>query len=42
MYDHTGSVDDAEELAGEQFNALYEYYRSVYAPVSLGGGGADG
>lgn len=33
MYDQTGSVDDAEELAGEQFNELYNYYRSMYAKV---------
>ena len=38
MYDQTGSVQDSEELAGEQFNELYNYYRSMYAPVSDPGG----
>ncbi|KAL4452266.1 hypothetical protein ABPG75_007928 [Micractinium tetrahymenae] len=34
VYDQTGSVEDSEELAGEKFNELYEYYRSMYAPVT--------
>lgn len=34
MYDQTGSIEDSEELAGEEFNRLYEFYRSMYAPVS--------
>lgn len=34
VYDQTGSIEDSEELAGEQFNALYEFYRSMYAPVT--------
>lgn len=33
VYDQTGSIEDSEELAGEKFNELYEYYRSVYAQV---------
>ena len=36
MYDQTGSVDDAEELAGDKFNDLYNYYRSLYVKVHLG------
>ena len=37
VYDQTGSVEDSEELAGEKFNELYNYYRAMYAKV--GGGG---
>lgn len=33
MYDRTGSLEDSEELAGEKFNDLYEYYRSMYKKV---------
>ena len=36
VYDQTGSVDDAEELAGDKFNDLYNYYRSLYVKVHLG------
>jgi hypothetical protein len=36
VYDQTGSVDDAEELAGDKFNDLYNYYRSIYVKVHLG------
>lgn len=34
IYDATGSIEDAEELAGDQFNDLYNYYRSMYAKAS--------
>ncbi|KAL4441248.1 hypothetical protein ABPG77_011485 [Micractinium sp. CCAP 211/92] len=34
VYDQTGSIEDSEELAGEEFNRLYEFYRSMYAPVT--------
>ncbi len=34
MYDQTGSIEASEELAGEEFNRLYEFYCSMYAPVS--------
>lgn len=33
VYDQTGSVEDSEELAGQQFNDLYNYYRSMFAKV---------
>lgn len=34
VYDQTGSIEDSEELAGEEFNELYEYYRTIYAKVT--------
>lgn len=34
VYDQTGSLDDSEELAGEQFESLYKYYRTLYRKVS--------
>ncbi|PRW57170.1 chaperone dnaJ 6 [Chlorella sorokiniana] len=34
VYDQTGSVEDSEELAGEKFNELYNYYRAMYAKVT--------
>ncbi|KAI3438127.1 hypothetical protein D9Q98_000568 [Chlorella vulgaris] len=34
VYDQTGSVEDSEELAGQQFNDLYNYYRSMFAKVT--------
>ncbi|KAK9807901.1 hypothetical protein WJX72_012474 [[Myrmecia] bisecta] len=34
VYDATGSIEDSEELAGEQFNDLYSYYRSLYKKVT--------
>lgn len=34
IYDRTGSLEDTEALSGEQFDSLYNFYRSVYAPVS--------
>ncbi len=37
VYDQTGSVEDSEELAGEKFNELYNYYRSMFAPVGAQG-----
>mmetsp|Transcript_22140 Transcript_22140/g.61460 ORF Transcript_22140/g.61460 Transcript_22140/m.61460 type:complete len:269 (-) Transcript_22140:1333-2139(-) len=33
VYDQTGSMEDSEELTGERFNDLYEYYRSMYKKV---------
>lgn len=35
IYDQTGSLDDSDELAGEQFDSLYKYYRGLYRKVSL-------
>ncbi|KAL3136534.1 hypothetical protein ABBQ38_005783 [Trebouxia sp. C0009 RCD-2024] len=34
LYDQIGSLEDSEEVAGEQFNSLYEYYRGLYQKVS--------
>ena len=34
VYDQTGSLADSEELAGEQFSSLYEYYRNIYKKVT--------
>jgi DnaJ family protein C protein 9 len=34
VYDRTGSLEDTEALSGEQFDSLYNFYRSIYAPVS--------
>ncbi len=34
VYDQTGSLEDSEELAGEKFNDLYEYYRGLFVKVS--------
>ena len=33
-YDQTGSLEDSEDLAGEKFENLYEYYRNIYKKVS--------
>ncbi len=33
VYDQTGSVADSEELAGDKFNDLYDYYRGLYKKV---------
>ncbi|GAQ78368.1 chaperone DnaJ-domain superfamily protein [Klebsormidium nitens] len=33
VYDQTGSLEDSE-LSGDQFNNLYDYYRSVYQKVT--------
>ena len=35
MYDQTGSLEDSGELAGEQFDSLYKYYRGLYRKVSV-------
>ena len=35
MYDQTGSLEDSDELAGEQFDSLYKYYRGLYRKVSF-------
>jgi DnaJ family protein C protein 9 len=34
VYDRTGSLEDTEQLSGEQFDNLYNFYRSMYAPVT--------
>ncbi|KAL0035585.1 hypothetical protein WJX79_000769 [Trebouxia sp. C0005] len=34
VYDQTGSLDDSDELAGEQFDSLYKYYRGLYRKVT--------
>lgn len=34
VYDRTGRIDDADELAGEKFDQLYEYYRTMYREVT--------
>ena len=33
-YDKTGSLEDAEDLAGEAFENLYRYYRGLYKAVT--------
>ena len=33
-YDKTGSLEDAEDLAGEAFENLYQYYRGLYKEVT--------
>ena len=33
MYDQTGSLEDSDDLAGEQFDSLYKYYRTLYRKV---------
>eukprot|EP00899_Mesostigma_viride_P020788 jgi/Mesvir1/28710/Mv19681-RA.1 len=35
IYDKTGSLEDSEELGGEQFEQLYNYYRSMYPEVTV-------
>ena len=35
VYDQTGSLDDSDDLAGEQFDSLYKYYRTLYRKVVL-------
>ena len=35
VYDQTGSLADSEELAGEQFDALREYFRTLYKQVTV-------
>lgn len=34
VYDRTGSIEASEELGGEQFKDLYDYYRAMHAPVT--------
>lgn len=33
-YDQTGSLEDSEQLTDQDFDSLYDFYRSVYAKVS--------
>eukprot|EP00891_Asterochloris_glomerata_P008559 jgi/Astpho2/8559/fgenesh1_pg.00125_%23_49_t len=35
LYDQTGSLQDSEELAGEQYEELYKYYRGIYKKEPL-------
>ena len=35
VYDQTGSLADSEELAGEQFDTLREYFRALYKQVTV-------
>lgn len=35
MYDQTGSLEDSDDLAREQFDSLYKYYRGLYRKVSF-------
>ena len=34
VYDETGSMEDSEDLAGEKFDQLYKYYRTVFRKVT--------
>jgi hypothetical protein len=34
VYDQTGSLSDSEELSGEAFTDLYNYYRSMFPVVT--------
>ena len=34
MYDRTGSIEDSEQLSGDQFDSLYAFYRDLYAPIT--------
>lgn len=34
VYDQTGSLDDSDTLAGEDFDNLYKYYRTVFKKVT--------
>ena len=34
VYDRTGSIEASEELDGNQFKDLYDYYRAMHAPVT--------
>lgn len=34
VYDETGNLEDSEELSGEQFEGLYQYYRNLYKQVT--------
>lgn len=34
MYDQTGSLNDSEQLAGEDFDNLYNYFRNIYKEVT--------
>lgn len=33
IYDETGSLQDSEDLAGSEFNELYNFYRGMYRTV---------
>ena len=34
VYDHTGDLNDAEELSGQNSEDLYSYYRDLYRKVT--------
>jgi hypothetical protein len=34
LYDETGSLEDSEQLSGDAFDNLYEYYRAMYPKAS--------
>ncbi len=34
IYDRTGSLEDTEQFSGEQFDNLYNFYRSMYTTVT--------
>ncbi|KAK9918041.1 hypothetical protein WJX75_000728 [Coccomyxa subellipsoidea] len=34
VYDQTGSLDDSEQLVGEDFDNLYNYFRNIYKEVT--------
>lgn len=34
VYDQTGSLNDSEQLAGEDFDNLYNYFRNIYKEVT--------
>jgi DnaJ family protein C protein 9 len=34
VYDRTGSLEDSEQLSGDQFDSLYAFYRDMYTPVT--------
>eukprot|EP00898_Chlorokybus_atmophyticus_P004787 jgi/Chlat1/5309/Chrsp35S05252 len=34
VYNETGSLEDSEELSGEQFDSLYNFYRTMYRKVT--------
>ena len=39
VYDQTGSLEDSEELAGEQFNQAYSAFRAMFAKVCVSASG---
>lgn len=33
VYDSTGSLEDSEDLSGDKFKDLYDYYRTMFKQV---------